>query len=453
MAVHGQQPPEPSGPAIRQPFWLALAAVGAGLLLAVLVLVWGRGGGPVPTTAAAPEPKSSSAPRPAPPPQPKSPLKKDFLVPDAKGPLSPAAAALRAKLNEFARQFAALGAAAASGDRSARAKAMKLLADLREAILGAEDSVATAAMLDFLRSGRDAPTGLRFSVDSGGVLASAPSVRTALLDLLAQTDPAVSVAFAREIFGVSTVPDEWALALRNMAWQNRDGAFREELQTQYLRLLNNPDWLAKPTAGFLEAFDIGVHLASAAEVAALADLVRVEDTQGRPLNNGVSRAAFIALDRISIADPALVLSRLTADSGLLAWAPENRAALVARANVSDPGQRESLEAYLLSPNLTPAERETFSEIFPNRNGVLGDTLASVPNMMALDFKANLAGDRAALDTVTRWLADPRFQRLKPELETIKARLQDFVAAAAASGPVPAPSSSPIGRGSKGTDDQ
>ena len=35
-------------------------------------------------------------------------------------------------------------------------------------------------------------------------------------------------------------------------------------------------------------------------------------------------------------------------------------------------------------------------------------------------------DRAALQTVEGWLADPRFEKRKPQLETMKSRLEMFV---------------------------
>lgn len=80
--------------------------------------------------------------------------------------------------------------------------------------------MAAEALIAELQTGRDLETGLQFVVGAEGVLDEAPSYRSALLDLLGQTDPEAALHFSQSILENTQSPDEYALALRNVAWMS-----------------------------------------------------------------------------------------------------------------------------------------------------------------------------------------------------------------------------------------
>jgi hypothetical protein len=303
-------------------------------------------------------------------------------------------------------------------------KARRLLAGMREE-LRSNPADSAAAILDFLKGGADVATGLGFTLADGGLLDEAPSLRTALLDLLAQVDPFASVDYAETIFESSTVADEWALAMRNLGWQNQDGMHSEELRSRLTEMLDSSAWLGQPSGGFLEAFDIAVHLGGVEEFRSMASVVKLEYENGVALENGTTHAAYLALDRLASAAPAKFVAALTDDPALLAWAPEHRASLVARADVSEPGQRLALERYLETLAERPDELETFTSLFPNRNTMLGRALVTTP-LPDLGFREMLAQDEAALAAVRDWMSANRYPAIETNLREVERRLAGFV---------------------------
>lgn len=342
------------------------------------------------------------------------------------GPPAAKVQAALATLRQIAQQFRDQLAKSASGDKEqAKLAARQLLARLRDALRNLPTDVAAAAIVQFLDSGEDAATGLPFNLEAGGVLADAPSMRTALLDMLGQLDPSASVTYARRIFDGSGVADEWALAMRNMGWQNQGGAYSEELRGRLSQLLDNQQWLGSPTNGFLESFDLAVHLGGLTDLDAMASVLRLQDSNGNPVENGVTHAAYLALDRMTINNPDQTIGRIAADPDFLSWAPEHRGALMSRANVASPTQRSAVETYLQTLSQHPQELETFTNLFPNRNVGLGPALVSTPTT-PMDFARLFAQDQGSLGVVNQWLNDGRFSGIRGNLQQISARLTEFV---------------------------
>jgi hypothetical protein len=104
-----------------------------------------------------------------------------------------------------------------------------------------------------------------------------------------------------------------------------------------------------------------------------------------------------------------------------------RADYFARANVSDPQQRQILESYLLDPAISTAELQTFAGIYPNANFMVSPNLLTQASTPGHDALMNL--DAQALAVAQEWLADPRFAQVAPELQTITQRLEGFAAQA------------------------
>ena len=298
------------------------------------------------------------------------------------------------------------------------------LAELRRMLDTLPPDAASREIQSFLASGRDAPTGLDIKVEAGGGLGDASSLRVFLLDYLGRVDKTAAVKLAEKILAAYTTPDEWAVSLRNYAWAHADGdAF---LQAKTRQLLENPEWRRNPTAGFLEAFDTIVYSRDTGLTPALAGMV------GEPENKALAHAAYLTLDRLTITDPAAVLAQLQKQPDLMQENVLTRANYFARTDIADAKQKYLVEAYLLDAGRGMQELNTFAGIYPNENYMLSNNLLTETQTPT---GAEIAArDRAALEMVQTWLADPRFEKVRPQLQTMQKRLQVFVNQANAPSP-------------------
>src|SRR5258708_40357045 len=99
----------------------------------------------------------------------------------------------------------------------------------------------------------------------------------------------------------------------------------------------------------------------------------------------------------------------------------------ARADVADARQRALVEAYLLRPGTSAAELNSFAGLFPNANYMVSNS--RLPPTATPDHESLVRRDRAALSAVEDWAADPRFERLQPQIIKMKQRLETFMAQA------------------------
>ena len=297
------------------------------------------------------------------------------------------------------------------------ASARKALAELRAELAAMPKDKAVAVIRQFLDSKEDASTHLGFKVGGGGWLDEAPTLRTFLLDELARIDPASAADYAKIILGGMDSPDEWAVALRDLAAGDSSADARAMLQQKTAQMLQYGPWQQNPSVGYLEAFDVAVYLGGTELLPVLSDLVRQQD------NSALNHASFLALDRLVINNPATELAALEADPSLMQGREATRADYFARADVRDPQQRQVLENYLLDPNLSASELQTFAGIYPNANYMISlNLLTPTPTP---DHNALLSRDAQSLAVVQQWLGDPRFAGLIPALQTIQSRLQMF----------------------------
>ena len=275
---------------------------------------------------------------------------------------------------------------------------------------------------EFLDSKADAASGLGFKVGADGFLTEHPSLRVWLLDQLAQIDPAGAASYAKTILSSSGSPDEWAIALRTFAKTDATPEGREFLTERLNALLTHEAWLREPSVGFLEAFDVAVHLGGTKLIPTLAGLVRKTD------NQAAAHAAFLALDRLTIAAPATTLSTLQASPDLMQGREATRANYFARADAREEAQRQVLESYLLNPALSEAELEKFAGLYPSANYMVSHNLLT--RSITPDRAWLTARDAEALRHVRQMLADGRFTSIKPRLQAIERRLEMFVQQAA-----------------------
>jgi hypothetical protein len=313
------------------------------------------------------------------------------------------------RLRAISAELAAAKDSGAAGQR---------LAELRQALADAPAREAAEAIRKFLDSKTDASSGQGFKLNAVGQLEEAPTLRTFLLDELARLDPVAAAEYAKTVLASMDSPDEWAVALRSLARGDPSSAGRALLEQKTGELLRHAEWQQNPSVGYLEAFDVAVYLGGTGLLPALSDLVRRQD------NPALAHAAFLALDRLVINDPAAMLAALEADPNLMQGRELTRADYFARADVRDPQQRQVLEKYLLEPSLNSAELEQFAGVFPNANSMISHNLLTQP--ATPEATTLRSRDAESLRVLEEWLADPRFEKVRPELEKAKSRLQEFV---------------------------
>jgi hypothetical protein len=235
-------------------------------------------------------------------------------------------------------------------DRSPEAVLNRLLTRLRQgpigpgdldafraALLAADPAQAVAAIKKFLATGQDALTGERFTIGPKGVLSGAPTLRILLLDLLGQISEAEAGKLARTLMQKKTTADEWAVALRNVAWDTPND--REYLSSKLHELIDYQPWRQQHSPGYYESFDVIVYTRDVTFIPQLTEFIRGED---EPLKN----TAASALDRLATMAPNEVMNYLNANPTELAERPFLRSDYYTKADFTQPGQRAAVEMYL-----------------------------------------------------------------------------------------------------------
>jgi len=289
-------------------------------------------------------------------------------------------------------------------------QAREILRLLREGIRQGPEDATAAAILDFLKTGDDALTKLPFVVGPDGMMDTVPSLRTALLDLLPSLDPISALRLARELMDKRTSPDEYALSLRNLAWNDLNGDLRTELTGRFMDLLATP-WLDQPSAGFLESFDIAVEVGGEEVFDKLISLTKGAD-------KALNQAAFISIDRMILRDPSLLAA--AADPAWMDFAPKQRASLLSRLDITQPDQRVIFSRYVASTH-AEGELDYFAKIFPNGNYLYGhrlvttdDATPTIDEVMAKD--AAVLGELGALEATLPEEGKAAIRKIRQRLE-------------------------------------
>lgn len=300
-----------------------------------------------------------------------------------------------------------------------RDETLSALNELRDLLKKADRSASVPALLEFLSSGEDASTGIRFRVGRAGSLAEPPTMRVAALDWLGQVDATTSGWQARSILDVMSSADECALALRNVVWADPARQQEAYLAEKVDTLFSRTDWLQNPTAGFAESFDFAVYLGREKDYLKMAGLM------ANPSLKHFNGAAFVSMDWMTIRQPEKFLS-LLADRNL-GWTGEQvtRAELMARADPREDTQLRSLEAYFARPDITAKEAQAFANLFPNHNLSSGNRLAtSVSSSAQRTLAQSAAIDLAALELLRKWEANLNVNNdLRARLPMLRKRLE------------------------------
>lgn len=322
--------------------------------------------------------------------------------------------------------FEALNDLVGQLEKGSPASNKQLLSDFFQNRLRTQVSPDTIEQLiRFLDSGKDGATGMKFRVGPHHNIEEWPTLRVAVLDWLGQLSPAEAARYADTIFAEKKSADEYAVALRNFSLGRPDD--KGVLADHFVSLLKNDVWQAAPTAGYLEAFDVAVHIAEGSLVAPLAEHL------GTDASDPLRKASFIALDRMAQANPPAILTEASKDPSL-AKLPRIRAGILGRADLRDANQKSLLESYLLDPAVGDEEISFWVQAFPNGSGVMTHSLLSENRTGTY---ADLAQqDRHALGQIQEWQRDERFRSRWPALKKLEARLVNYVASAVRGGVLP-----------------
>lgn len=297
--------------------------------------------------------------------------------------------------------------------------AQDILASLRSELFQGDQEASARAVSAFLRSHRDAPTGMGFSVGPDGVLSAAPSLRAALLNWHPTLDPLVSLEMAREILKTTDSADEYAVALRNLAWNDLDGDLKPELSAAFQNLLGRRDWREAPSAGYLESFDVAVALGDMPTFQQLADFA-VPDVN----DSAVVRAASMSMDRMILREPAHLTNAWNSNPQWMEQAPVQRASLLSRLDITREDHRAVFLEYLSSDRVTSEEREYFEALYPNGNHLHGHRLVTT-NEKSPTIDERVAMDREILQEIDQ-LREQAPATAAESLRKIRERLAVFV---------------------------
>jgi len=328
-------------------------------------------------------------------------------------PMQPPDPALRAELENLRSRLA---------QKPDREEVRRILRAWADKILAGDPDRAAAALLEFLRSGQDEPTGLEFLVGEGG-LEEWPSLRAFLLDLLGKVDPEEAARYARaKVIPAKNSTVEYAVSLR-ILW-NHGGAQEAspELTQAWLGLLQKPDWSVRPGAAWMESLDFAGRLPAALPVFVGA---ATEWLAAPAASEGKAEAAQLALERSARNHPVETMGTLMQNPAWLSQGrgPGIRASLFARADLADTKQAEILDRYLSSLDPASPEATAFSKAFPYRKFSVSPGLSGFPDLQTPEEirTSNLA----AAEFFGRAMAEGRYPGLRDEIAQIQARLLEL----------------------------
>ena len=280
---------------------------------------------------------------------------------------------------------------------------------LREALRSADPLVAIAAMRQFLASKQDAPTGLGFKVGQNGLLVDAPTLRTFLMDQLgsisSQAGTIDAAEVGRETLSEKTSPDEWAVAMRNVAWSDPDGS-KSFLAAKARDLIEYTPWQQLHSGGYLEAFDVAAYSGDASLFNDLAPLAHDPSP--------VQQAALVAMSRLAAMSPDKVSTYLNSHPDVLADRPLIRADYMGDVDLSDAAQLAQAEAYLQRADVSLEEKSKFLGRLGLPAGFVSNNLLTPPQVpMDIFARRTLVNQ-----TASTWLNSGQFPALQAPLQKL-----------------------------------
>ncbi len=281
---------------------------------------------------------------------------------------------------------------------------------LKDALRSADPKVAVAVIRQFLDSKQDAPTGLKFTIGDNHELDEAPTMRTFMMDQLGDISLGAGLGDAAEVARATLEskdsPDEWALAMRNLALADPDGS-RSLLAAKARELITYPPWQQTTSGGYLEAFDVAAYAGDPNVIADLAPLMGSTGT--------LQRASRIALQRLSALAPEQVADYLNAHPTAMSDYPLLRADYMGSMDLSSPTQLAQAETYLARTDITDAEKSKFIGRLGLPVGFVSNTLVTPEDITTVPV---LEQRVLANQTARTWLASGKYPTLQTALQRV-----------------------------------
>jgi len=281
---------------------------------------------------------------------------------------------------------------------------------LKQLLLSEPSTQSIPAILDFLHSSADAPTGTNFVLGTGGSIQSLPTLRLYLIDILGEISRRdkleAATAYADEIFKMKVSSDEWALSLRNTALQDNSKELMISSKTE--EMLSWEQWQKDPSDGFLESFDFAVYTQDVNLLPLLSSFAASGDRK-------LAKASIIAMARMVDANPYAVHAFLNNHPSALNNLKESRADYFSEADFSDVADERQLEIYLSRDDIDLNEKKRCVSQLGVSEKFFSKSLVT-PNLIERHNEA--ANDSALNETVKRWVAENRFPQLTPALHDL-----------------------------------
>jgi hypothetical protein len=281
------------------------------------------------------------------------------------------------------------------------------LLELRSLWAQFDPHVLAATIASLLQSHDNATTGLPFRVGPQGFLSDWPDLRTFLVDALAMADPEESAKIARSLLRETDSSAEFAVAIRSLTRGGESQATAAELLSCLNTLLSRREW--QGDAAMAESLDLARFLGNREAASALLGW------------NGHPQARDMALHEFAADHPAIIISTLSEKTDL---STPQTAALMARADPSDPAQAAVIDSYLRNPDIPLSVRTSFLSLYPLRSLTTGYRLYR-GNPAPYDEQGIRHSDEAALAQAESWLQDPALAPLHPALVKWKNQLIEW----------------------------
>ncbi|MEM7673982.1 MAG: hypothetical protein AAF212_11635 [Verrucomicrobiota bacterium] len=281
------------------------------------------------------------------------------------------------------------------------ASAKEALARLRENLSKSENSESLVIAL--WNSSADSYLNSDFSLGRNGQLLSASSSRAMLLSLLAEYAPEFALSEARGLLENTESAEVHSIAMQTVSRLTENLGSQDSLYSAINYHLTEENWLAAPSNGYLQGFDLAVAHPSSEQVSILLTL----ESSGE--DGSVSYAARLVLDRWGEQDYVWTIEEITTSPVFWEVDFRLRAQTFARANPRSELELDLLVGHLENPKTSLEEAQRTLSLYPLISNHVSTNLVTVsraPNH-------NDAKETVAL--ASEWLREFAENTSRPEL--------------------------------------
>jgi hypothetical protein len=291
----------------------------------------------------------------------------------------------------------------------------------REWLADSSSELAIASITEFLRSGRDLPTGQEFAAGEAQHVHS--SLRALLLDELARLDPEVAAQVSRQLLegAESLAVDVHAMALRNVAavaGEPLTAAERDYFRGAWEAIAARPEVLDGSCPVSLAALDLVVFLGDGGLLGSLFDL------RQRAVSPLAAEAIERVTERLVSRVPTAVMAQLASTRESFGELPELRARYLARADLAHATEREAVRTFLTDSRMEDDALQAFLLRYPNEDEILVPGLFDAGHESLLEETTR--NHDLALQVVQAWRSEPAMAGAEEALSVMQLRLEDLL---------------------------